>query len=103
YELYMQALEVETLNHLRGSLPIILKQDNVVHDGHHELGLGELRFPVTSWVNPRKELRYVVSYNIMNSVNLHRRHLDKFQKAEIGLKTKISRDSSLNDSQDLHV
>jgi hypothetical protein len=93
----MQALEVETLNHLRGSLPIILKQDNVVHDGHHELGLGELRFPVTSWVNPWKELRYVVS------VNLHRRHLDKFQKAEIGLKTKISRDSSLNDSQDLHV
>ncbi|MGC1930903.1 MAG: hypothetical protein WA667_18175 [Candidatus Nitrosopolaris sp.] len=35
---------------------------------------------------PLQELRYVVS------VNLHRRHLDKFQRAEIGLKIdKIAR------------
>lgn len=61
-------------------------------DGHHRLrACKELRLPVTYSVKdftgkPMEELKYVVA------VNLHRRHLDQFQRAEIGLKMdKIAR------------
>ena len=66
-------------------MPIILNQDNVVLGGHHRMrACKELGFPVTLNVKnfrdkPMEELRYVVA------VNLHRRDLDEFQKAEIGL------------------
>jgi ParB-like chromosome segregation protein Spo0J len=73
-------------------MPIIINQDNVVLDGHHRLrACYELGFPVTYYTKnftgkPLEELRYVVT------VNLHRRHLDEFQRAEIGLKwDKIAR------------
>jgi hypothetical protein len=73
-------------------MPIILNQDNVVLDGHHRMrACKELGFPVIHNVKdftgrPLDELRYVVT------VNLHRRHLDEFQRAEIGLKwDKIAR------------
>ncbi|MGB8937982.1 MAG: hypothetical protein WCC17_23070, partial [Candidatus Nitrosopolaris sp.] len=72
--------------------PIILNQDNVVLDGHHRMrACKELGFKVTYNVKdftgrPLDELRYVVT------VNLHRRHLDEFQRAKIGLKwDKIAR------------
>ncbi len=67
-------------------MPITLNQDNVVLDGHHRLrACKELGFPVSYATKdftdrPLDELRYVVA------VNLHRRHLDEFQRAEIGLK-----------------
>lgn len=73
-------------------MPIILNQDNVVLDGHHRIkACNELGVTVTYKVEdftgrPLDELRYVVT------VNLHRRHLGEFQRAEIGLKwDKIAR------------
>jgi hypothetical protein len=73
-------------------MPIILNQDKVVLDGHHrmrackELGISAT-YKVEDFTDrPLDELRYVVT------VNLHRRHLGEFQKAEIGLKwDKIAR------------
>jgi hypothetical protein len=78
-------------------MPIILNQDHVVLDGHHRLrACKELGIPISyskkDFSNkPLDELKYVVT------VNLHRRHLDEFQKAEIALKydklyKKIARD-----------
>jgi hypothetical protein len=67
-------------------MPIILNQDNVVLDGHHRLrACKELGIPISfskkDFTNkPLEELDYVVS------VNLDRRHLDEFQRAEIALK-----------------
>lgn len=73
-------------------MPIVLNQDCGVLDGRHRLrACKELGLQVTSSIKdftgkPLEELRYVVS------VNLHRRHLDEFQRAEIGLKMdKIAR------------
>jgi tRNA G46 methylase TrmB len=73
-------------------MPIILNQDKVVLDGHHRMrACKELGLDVTCDVKdftdrPLDELRYVVT------VNLHRRHLGEFQRAEIGLKwDKIAR------------
>jgi hypothetical protein len=67
-------------------VPVILNQDNVVLDGHHrlrackELGI-EAIYNIRDFTNkPIDELKFVVS------VNLHRRHLDDFQRAEIGIK-----------------
>ena len=75
-----------------GSAFFFSSQDNVVLDGHHRLrACKELGLPVTYNVKnftdmPVQELRYVLS------VNLHGRHLDEFQRAEIGLKMdKIAR------------
>ena len=78
-------------------MPIILNQDHVVLDGHHRLrACKELGIPISYAKKdftgkPLEELKYVVT------VNLHRRHLDEFQKAEIALKydklfKKIARD-----------
>jgi hypothetical protein len=78
-------------------MPIVLNQDNVVLDGHHRLrACKELGIPISYSKKdftgkPLEELKYVVS------VNLHRRHLDEFQRAEIALKydklyRKIARD-----------
>ena len=78
-------------------MPVILNQDNVVLDGHHRLrACTELGIPISYSTKdftgkPMDELKYVVS------VNLHRRHLDEFQRAEIALKydklyKKIARD-----------
>lgn len=67
-------------------IPITLNQDNVVIDGHHRLrACRELGLPVIYNIKdftnrPLDELKFVVS------VNLHRRHLDEFQRAEIGMK-----------------
>ena len=73
-------------------MPIIVNQHNVVLDGHQRMrACKELGFKVTYNVKdftgrPLDELRYVVT------VNLHRRHLDEFQRAKIGLKwDKIAR------------
>jgi hypothetical protein len=67
-------------------MPIVLNQDNVFLDGHHRLrACKELGIPVSYSIKdftgkPIDELKYVVS------INLHRRHLDEFQRAEIALK-----------------
>lgn len=67
-------------------MPIILNHDYVVLDGHHRLrACKELGLKASYNINdftgkPLEELRYVVS------VNLRRRHLDEFQRAEIALK-----------------
>ena len=67
-------------------MPIVLNQDNVFLDGHHRLrACKELGIPVSYSIKdftgkPLDELKYVVS------INLHRRHLDEFQRAEIALK-----------------
>lgn len=67
-------------------MPIVLNQDRVVLDGHHRLrACRELGIPIVYTIKdftnrPLEELKFVVS------VNLHRRHLDEFQRAEIGLK-----------------
>jgi hypothetical protein len=70
-------------------MPIILNQDNVVLDGHHRLkACKELGIPITystkDFMNrPLDELKFVVSVNLQ-------RHLDEFQRGEIGLKMKIA-------------
>ena len=61
-------------------MSVILNQHNVVPDGHPK----ELGFPISYNVKnftgkPLEELKYVVD------VNIHRRHLDEYQKAEIAL------------------
>lgn len=67
-------------------IPIILNQDNVVLDGHHILrACMELGIPVSYRIKdftnrPLDELKYVVA------VNLRRRHLDEFQRAEVAIK-----------------
>jgi ParB-like chromosome segregation protein Spo0J len=67
-------------------MPIILNQDKVVLDGHNRLrACIELGFPVSYSIKdftgrPLDELKYVVT------VNLQRRHLDEFQRAEIAIK-----------------
>jgi ParB-like nuclease domain len=69
-----------------GLMPIVLNQDRVVLDGHHRLrACRELGIPIVYTTKdftdrPLDELKFVVS------VNLHRRDLDEFQRAEIGLK-----------------
>jgi hypothetical protein len=67
-------------------VPIVINQDSVVLDGHHrmrackELGL-KVSYNTKDFTNqPLAELRYVVA------VNLHRRDLNQFQRAEMGLK-----------------
>jgi hypothetical protein len=66
--------------------PIVLNQNNVVLDGHHrmraciELGV-QISYNRKDFTGrPTEELRYVVH------VNLHRRHLSQFERAEMGLK-----------------
>jgi ParB-like chromosome segregation protein Spo0J len=73
----------------RGLLvPIIVNQDNVVLDGYHRLmACKELGIPIICSVIDftdrfQDELEYVMA------VNLHRRHLNESQRAEIGLKIK---------------
>lgn len=67
-------------------MPVTLNQDNVILDGQHRMrACTELGIPAIYAVRdftgkPIQELEFVVS------VNLHRRHLDEFQKAEIGIK-----------------
>ena len=67
-------------------MPIILNQDKVVLDGHNRLrACIELGLPVSHSIKdftgrPLDELKYVVT------VNLHRRHLDEFQRAEVAIK-----------------
>jgi hypothetical protein len=67
-------------------MPVTLNQNNVVLDGHHrlracsELGI-EASYNIRDFTGREMdELKFVVS------VNLHRRHLDEFQRAEIGLR-----------------
>jgi len=66
-------------------MPIVLNQDNVILDGHHCLrACKELGIPVSYSIRDftgkhLDELKYVVS------VNLHRRHLDEFQR-EVAIK-----------------
>jgi hypothetical protein len=78
-------------------MPIVLNQDNVVLDRHHRLrACKELGIPISYSKKdftgkPLNELKYIVS------VNLHRRHLDEFQRAEVAIKLdklykKIARD-----------
>ena len=78
-------------------MPIIINQDHVVLDGHRRLrACKELGIPISFSKKdftgkPLEELDYVVS------INLDRRHLDEFQRAEIALKydklyKKIARD-----------
>ncbi|HYX50722.1 MAG TPA: ParB N-terminal domain-containing protein, partial [Ktedonobacteraceae bacterium] len=77
-------------------MPIILNQSNVVLDGHHRLrACTELGIPasytVKTFEDPLDELKYVVT------VNIRRRHLDEFQRAEVAIKydklyKKIARD-----------
>ena len=69
-------------------MPIILNQDNVVLDGYHrlmackELGI-TIIYSVKDFTDrPLDELKYVMA------VNLHRRHLNEFQRTKIGLKIK---------------
>jgi hypothetical protein len=84
--------------------PIILNQDNIRLDGHHRMrACHELGLPTTSYHvknfagKPMEELRYVVA------VNLHRRHLDEFQKAQIGLKMeKIARQNAAKRQKAIH-
>jgi ParB-like nuclease domain len=70
-------------------MPITINQDNIVLDGHHrlrackELGISAIYDVKDFTGKPIQELEFVVS------VNLHRRHLDEFQKAEIGMKMRI--------------
>jgi len=72
-------------------------QDNVVLDGHHRLrACKELGIPVSYNTKdftdkPLEELKFVVS------ANLHRRHLDEFQRAVVAIRfdklfRKIARD-----------
>ncbi|MGB8935743.1 MAG: ParB N-terminal domain-containing protein [Candidatus Nitrosopolaris sp.] len=67
-------------------MPIILNQDNVVLDGHHRMrACKELGYRVAYNIKdftgkPMEELRYVIA------VNLHRRHLSQFERAEMGVK-----------------
>ncbi len=67
-------------------MPIVLNQDNVVLDGHHRLTASKkLGIPVSYSIKdfagkPLDEIKYFVC------VNLHRRHLDEFQRAEVAIK-----------------
>ena len=66
-------------------VPAILNQDNVVLDGHHRLqACAELNIPARCCKKdftgrPLDELMFVVS------VNLYRRNLNDFQRAELGI------------------
>jgi len=67
-------------------LPIVLNQDNVVLDGHHrfkacqELGI-PIRIDKKEFTGrPLDEMMYVVK------VNLYRRSLNDFQRAEVGIR-----------------
>jgi hypothetical protein len=72
-------------------VPVVLNQDRVVLDGHHRIrACNELHIPVSYEKKdftgrPLDELMYVVS------VNLYRRNLNEFQRAEIGIKLEESR------------
>jgi ParB-like chromosome segregation protein Spo0J len=67
-------------------MPIVLNQDHVVLDGHHRMrACKELGIPISFTTRnykdkPLEELKFVVHTNLV------RRHLDEFQKAEIGIK-----------------
>ena len=67
-------------------LPVVLNQDNVVLDGHHRIrACQELHLPISYTKKdftgrPLDEMMYVVG------VNLYRRHLNEFQRAEIGIR-----------------
>jgi RNase P protein component len=69
-------------------IPIIINQDDDVLDGYQRLmACRELRIPPSFSVidftdRPQDELEYIMA------VNLHRRHLNEFQRAKIGLKVK---------------
>lgn len=87
YERLKKSIKEQGLLH-----PIIVNQDHVVLDGHHRLRVcNELKIPVEYEVKsfvgkPLAELKYVVT------VNVDRRQLDEFQRAEIALKMdKIAR------------
>jgi transcriptional regulator with XRE-family HTH domain len=67
-------------------LPVVLNQDNVVLDGHHRVrACQELNLPLASSSKdftgrPLDEMMYVVN------VNLYRRSLNDFQRAEVGIR-----------------
>ena len=67
-------------------LPVVLNQDNVVLDGHHRIrACQELHLPISYTKKdftgrPLDEMMYVVG------VNLYRRHLNEFQRTEIGIR-----------------
>jgi hypothetical protein len=67
-------------------LPVVVNQDNVVQDGHHRLqACQELDIPISIYKidftgRPLDEMMYVVN------VNLYRRNLNDFQRAEVGIR-----------------
>ena len=67
-------------------VPVVLNQNNVVLDGYHRLkACTELDLPVPHRVKdftgrPLEEMMFVVN------MNLYRRHLNEFQRAEIGIR-----------------
>ena len=67
-------------------LPVVVNQDNVVLDGHHRLqACQELDIPISIYKidftgRPLDEMMYVVN------VNLYRRNLNDFQRAEVGIR-----------------
>jgi hypothetical protein len=64
-------------------VPVIVNPDGIVLDGHHrfrackELGVA-LRFDTKKFSDPLEEKRFVIE------VNLERRHLNEFQREELG-------------------
>ena len=82
-------MEYETLKNSISNkglhLPIIINQDNVILDGHNrlkicqELGI-EPKYEVKDFEDPLQEKEFVIE------INLKRRHLNNFQKAELEYK-----------------
>jgi ParB-like chromosome segregation protein Spo0J len=90
YEKLVPALSKDDFDSLKESIekhgqyiPIIINQDGIILDGHHrykicqELGI-ELKYEIRKFENKLLEKKFVIE------TNLARRHLNDFQKSELG-------------------
>ncbi len=108
YDRLVPNLSKMDFNNLKNSIdknglwiPILCNKDGVILDGHHrydichELGI-QTKHAVRTFENPLLEKKFVIE------CNLHRRHLNDFQKAELGIPLQKINEEIAKQNQQLH-